>query len=93
MHTVGLTYERNKDNTAMRCINSLNYCTSTIQWISAIDTISIVKGIPVTLSDIADDPSVFETAQVNVLPNAGGLTMSLFSYVAEALLVTVCTIL
>ena len=59
--------------------------------LSAIDTIKIVMGIPVTLFDIADDPSVFTTAQVKVLPNAGGLTMSTFSYVAEALLVTVCT--
>ena len=77
----------------MRCTIALNYCTLIIQWISAIDTINIVKGIPVTLFDIADDPSVFEIVQVKVLPNAGGLTMSTFSYVAEALLVTLCTIL
>ena len=54
---------------------------------------NIVIGIPVTPFEIDDDPSAFETAQVKVLPNAGGLTMSTFSYVAEALLVTVCTIL
>ena len=44
------------------------------------------------LFDVSD-PSVFVTVQVKVLPNAGGLTMRTFSYVAEALLVTVCTIL
>ena len=50
-------------------------------------------GIPVTLFDIVDDPSVFATVHVKVLPNAGGLTISTFWYVDEAWLVTVCTIL
>ena len=48
-------------------------------------------GIPVTPFDTADDPSIFETAQVKVLPSAGGLMISIFWYVDVVLLVTVCT--
>ena len=70
----------------------LKYINHTIDFLIKMTLIHIVPRIPVTLFD-GFDPRIFVTVQVKVLPNAGGLTMRTFSYVAEALLVTVCTIL
>ena len=67
------------------------YINYTIDFLIRMILIHIVTGIPLILFDVSD-PSVFVTVQVKMLPNAGGLTMRTFSYVAEALLVTVCTI-
>ena len=68
----------------------LKYINHATDYLIRMILIHIVTSIPVMLFDVSD-PSVFVTVQVKVLPNAGGLTMSTFSYVDVALLVTVCT--